>query len=70
MGLNMQGIVKWYNPAKKYGFIKPDSGGGDIFVHISALEKAGMTSLNEGDKISFDIETSKGKSSAMNLELI
>lgn len=66
----MRGTVKWYNPAKKFGFIKPDDGSGDVFVHVSALEKAGMTSLNEGDKISFEIETSKGKSSATNLELI
>lgn len=70
MGLKMRGVVKWYNPTKKYGFIKPDNGGGDVFVHVSALEKAGMTSLNEGDKINFEIESSKGKSSATNLELI
>lgn len=70
MGFKMRGTVKWYNPAKKYGFIKPDSGGSDIFVHISALEKAGLSSLNEGDKVSFETEVSRGKSSAVNLELV
>lgn len=70
MGFKMRGTVKWYNSSKKYGFIKPDSGGSDVFVHISALEKAGLSSLNEGDKVAFEMENSRGKSSAVNLELV
>lgn len=63
------GIVKWFNPAKGFGFIQPDNGGTDAFVHISALERAGMTTLNEGARISYDLETEKGKTSAVNLRL-
>ena len=48
------GIVKWFNPTKGYGFIQPDSGGKDVFVHISAVEKAGLSSLNEGAKVSYE----------------
>ena len=50
------GIVKWFNASKGYGFIQPDNGGNDVFVHISAVEKAGLNSLNEGDKVSFTLE--------------
>ena len=63
------GTVKWFNPMKGYGFIKPDGGGKDIFVHISALEKAGYTSLAEGAKVSFDVVPNRGKESAENLKI-
>lgn len=63
------GIVKWFNPMKGYGFIQPEQGGADVFVHISALERAGMSSLNEGQRISYDIATEKGKTSAVNLKI-
>ncbi len=62
------GTVKWFNPMKGYGFIEPDDGGKDVFVHISAVEQAGMHSLNEGQKISYEIATERGKTSAANLK--
>ncbi len=64
------GTVKWFNDAKGFGFIQPDSGGTDVFVHISAVERAGMRDLNEGQKVSYDIVADKrsGKSSADNLK--
>lgn len=61
------GAVKWFNAARGYGFIQPDSGGKDVFVHISAVEKAGLSSLNEGAKVSFEVVANKGKESAENL---
>ena len=62
------GTVNWFNPTKGYGFIQPDGGGGkDVFVHISAVEKAGFTSLAEGAKVSYDIVANRGKESAENL---
>jgi CspA family cold shock protein len=65
-----QGTVKFFNSQKGYGFIAQDSGGPDVFVHISALERAGMRSLVEGQKVSFDIETDRrsGKAAAANLQ--
>jgi len=63
------GTVKWFNPTKGYGFIQPSSGGNDVFVHISAVEQAGLKTLNEGQTISFEISENKGKSSAVNLAL-
>jgi CspA family cold shock protein len=64
-----QGTVKWFNDQKGYGFIQPDDGGKDVFVHISAVERAGMRGLNEGQKVSYDIVADRrtGKSSADNL---
>tara|TARA_B100000989_G_scaffold240661_1_gene187545 strand:- start:1470 stop:1673 length:204 start_codon:yes stop_codon:yes gene_type:complete len=64
------GTVKWFNPNKGYGFIQPEDGGKDVFVHISALERAGIQSLNEGQKVSFETATNKGKISAANLKLL
>ena len=63
------GTVKWFNEQKGYGFIQPDQGGKDVFVHISAVERAGMSSLNEGQKVSFDAVADRktGKLSAENL---
>jgi cold shock protein len=68
----MKGTVKWFNGQKGYGFIEPEGGGKDIFVHISAVERAGMQSLNEGQKVSFDIVADRrtGKSSADNLRAV
>ncbi|MBT4218879.1 MAG: cold-shock protein [Rhodospirillaceae bacterium] len=65
------GTVKWFNPTKGFGFIEPDDGGKDAFVHISAVERAGMTTLNEGQKVSFDLEDGRdGKASAENLSAV
>jgi len=64
------GTVKWFNPTKGYGFIQPDNGGSDVFCHISALEKAGLRSLNDGAKIEYELATEKGKTSAVNLKLL
>ncbi|MDO8288650.1 MAG: cold-shock protein [Parvibaculum sp.] len=61
------GTVKWFNAQKGYGFIQPSDGGRDVFVHISAVERAGMSSLNEGQKINYELVTEKGKTSAANL---
>ncbi len=64
------GTVKWFNPMKGFGFIQPEQGGQDAFVHISALERAGLTTLNEGARVSYDLVTEKGKTSATNLKLL
>ena len=68
----MQGTVKWFNGQKGFGFIQPDDGGNDVFVHISAVERAGMHGLNEGQKVSFDVVANRktGKSSAENLQAL
>lgn len=63
------GIVKWFNATKGYGFIAPEAGGADVFVHISALEKAGLRGLNEGQRVSYELATNKGKTSAEELKL-
>jgi len=66
-----QGTVKWFNSQKGFGFIQPDDGGKDVFVHISAVERAGLRVLNEGQKIAFDVVADRrtGKSSAENLRV-
>jgi len=64
------GTVKWFNPAKGFGFIEPDGGGEDAFVHISAVERAGLSTLQEGQKVNFEIQPGRnGKSSAENLTI-
>jgi cold shock protein len=65
-----QGTVKWFNNQKGFGFIQPDDGSKDVFVHISAVERAGMRDLNEGQKVSFDVVTERGKSAAANLRTV
>jgi cold shock protein len=65
------GTVKWFNPDKGYGFIQPDDGSSDAFVHISAVERAGLSSLGEGQKVSYELQSGQnGKSSAENLTVI
>jgi cold shock protein len=66
------GTVKWFNPTKGFGFIQPDKGGSDVFVHITALERSGLNQLNEGQRVSFELEENKEKNkvSAVNLKAI
>ena len=70
--MNMTGTVKWFNSAKGYGFITPDDKSDDVFVHISAVERAGMSSLNEGQRVAFDQERDprRGKIAATNIRCI
>ena len=66
-----QGTVRWFNPQKGYGFIHPDGGGGDVFVNISAVERSGLSQLNEGQKVSFEVERGReGKTTAANLKVL
>ncbi len=62
------GTVKWFNNQKGFGFIQPQDGGKDVFVHISAVERAGMSSLVEGQKLSFEVATERGRQAAVNLK--
>ena len=62
------GTVKWFNPTKGYGFIEPEAGGGDVFVHISAVQASGLEGLNEGEKLTYEIEENRGKKAAVNLQ--
>jgi CspA family cold shock protein len=63
------GAVKWFNPTKGYGFIQPAGGGKDVFVHISAVEQAGLSTLNEGQTVEYEIESNRGKESAVKLKV-
>ena len=63
------GTVKWFNSTKGYGFVQPEGGGADVFVHISAVEKAGLRDLRENQKISYELATQKGKTSAVNIKV-
>jgi CspA family cold shock protein len=62
------GTVKWFNPAKGFGFIQPETGDKDVFVHVSAVERAGMGTLSEGQRVSYDVVTERGKMAADNLK--
>ncbi len=62
------GTVKWFNPTKGFGFIEPSNGGGDVFVHISAVQASGLNGLDEGQKVEYDIQEERGKQSACNLK--
>ena len=64
------GTVKWFNATKGFGFIQPDDGGTDVFVHISAVEKAGLSTLNEGQTVEYEEVPNKGKTSAENLKVV
>jgi cold shock protein len=64
-----KGTVKWFNPTKGYGFIQPQGGGKDVFVHISAVERAGLSTLNEGQVVQYEVVANRGKESAENLKV-
>jgi len=64
------GTVKWFNLTKGYGFIQPDDGGNDVFIHVSELERAGIQKLLEGQKINYELASNKGKTSAVDIQLI
>lgn len=65
-----RGTVKWFNPTKGYGFVQPDNGGKDVFIHISAVERAGLSTLNEGQKIEYELVSNKGKESGENIKVL
>ena len=64
------GTVKWFNTTKGFGFVQPEQGGPDVFVHISAVERAGMRSLNEGQRVSYDLQEERGRTAAVNLKAL
>ena len=68
--MSQTGTVKWFNPEKGFGFIVPDNGGSDVFVHISAVEQAGMKTLNEGQKVEFEMQENRGKQAAGELKAV
>ena len=66
----VNGTVKWFNTNKGYGFIEPDDGGKDVFIHISAVEKSGLKTLLENQKVTFEVNQDKGRSSAANIKIV
>ena len=64
------GTVKWFNTTKGYGFIQPEDGGKDVFVHISAVERAGLRSLNENQRVEYELQQERGKTAAVNLKTV
>lgn len=64
------GTVKWFNPTKGFGFIQPDDGGSDVFVHITAVQKAGLTGLDENVKVEYELENQRGKTAAVDLKVL
>ena len=64
------GTVKWFNPSKGFGFIQPEDGSGDVFVHISAVERSGLGTLTEGQRVSFEVVTERGKQAASDLKAV
>ena len=64
------GTVKWFNTTKGYGFIQPEQGGPDVFVHVSAVEKAGLRGLNEGQRLEYELQNERGKTAAVNLQTL
>jgi CspA family cold shock protein len=65
-----EGTVKWFNTTKGYGFIQPASGGNDVFVHISAVQRAGLQGLSDGQKVSYELQTERGKTAAVDIKLL
>lgn len=64
------GTVKWFDPTKGFGFIQPENGGNDVFVHITAVQKAGLAGLNENARVEYELESQRGKTAAVNLKLL
>ncbi len=64
-----EGTIKWFNAQKGFGFIEPSSGGKDVFLHISAVERAGLSTVNEGQKVTYDVVNERGKDAAANLKV-
>ena len=64
------GTVKWFNPTKGFGFIQPENGGNDVFVHITAVQKAGLAGLNENARVEYELESQRGKTAAVDLKLL
>jgi CspA family cold shock protein len=64
------GTVKWFNGTKGFGFIQPEEGGADVFVHISAVERAGLRGLNEGQRVEYELENERGRTAAVNLKAL
>ncbi|MDC7683945.1 cold-shock protein [Asticcacaulis sp. BYS171W] len=65
-----EGTVKWFNSTKGFGFIQPAEGGNDVFVHISAVQRAGLQGLADGQKLSYELQTERGKTAAVNLQIL
>jgi CspA family cold shock protein len=65
-----EGVVKWFDGTKGYGFIAPQDGGPDIFVHVSAVERAGLRTLNDGQRLSYELQSDSGKAAAVNLQAV